>query len=206
MVRACRAPARRLAAAATVVITTAGCVPAVIGATAATVGVAASQERGAMGALSDMETQIAINNALLNHSGRLFANVNVAVNEGRVLLRGSVPTPEDSVEATRIAWTISGVREVINELNVDSMRGFSGFASDNWIATQLRSRLVRDPMIASRNYTIEIYDGVVHLIGIALSEDELRRATWHASVTPGVREVVSHVVLTDDVRRPDPAA
>jgi osmotically-inducible protein OsmY len=183
-----------------------GCGPALLGAGAATVGVAAAQERGAKGALSDVETQVAINNALLNHSTDLFANVNTAVSEGRVLLTGSVANPQDSVDATRLAWTAPGVVEVINELTVDSMRGFQGFASDRWIATQLRTRLVGDAKIASRNYNIEIYDGVVHLIGVALSPDELRRATWHASMTPGVREVVSHVVLVDDVRRPDPAA
>jgi osmotically-inducible protein OsmY len=198
--------AQRLATAAALAASAGGCGPALIGAGAATVGVAAAQERGAKGALSDVETQVAINNALLNHSADLFSNVNIAVSEGRVLLTGSVANPQDSVDATRLAWTAPGVVEVINELTVDSMRGFQGFANDSWIATQLRGRLVGDVKIAARNYNIETYDGVVHLIGVALSQDELRRATWHASMTPGVRKVVSHVVLVDDVRRPDPAA
>lgn len=182
------------------------CAPVVLGAGAATVGVAAAQERGAVGALSDVETQISIGNRLLNESGELFQNVNIAVSEGRVLLTGSVPRPEDSIEATRIAWTAPNVVEVINELTVDADRGLRGFATDRRITTQLRTRLIGDTMIAARNYNIETYGGVVHLIGIALSTDELRRATWHASMVPGVREVVSHVVLVDDVRRPDPAA
>lgn len=188
-----------LAAAALAILS--GCVPALIAGTGAVVGTGVAQERTTRDALDDIETETSINNALLNESGSLFRRVSVEADEGRVLLTGSVPSPQESIRATEIAWAAPGTREVINELEIAERGNASAFAEDLWITTQLRSRLLGDPQIASINYSIEAYDGVVHLIGIARSQAELERATGHAAAVPGVRQVVSHVLLIDDPRR-----
>lgn len=188
-----------MAAAAIVGVT--ACAPALVVGGGAVLGAGVAQERTTADALNDLETETSINNALLNESGSMFRRVSVEADEGRVLLTGSVPTPEQSIRATQIAWAAPGTREVINELEIAERGNASAFAEDLWITTQLRSRLLGDPQIASVNYSIEAYDGVVHLIGIARSGVELERAAGHAAAVPGVRQVVSHVLLVDDPRR-----
>ena len=47
------------------------------------------------------------------------------------------------------------------------------------------------------NFNIETYNGVVYLMGIARSAEELKRAAEEASVVGGVKQVVSYVRVRD---------
>ncbi|MFN3615872.1 MAG: BON domain-containing protein [Rubrimonas sp.] len=161
----------------------------------------AMQERSFRGAFSDVETESTINGHLLNHSGEMFRRVGVDVVEGRVLLSGAVSTHDAKVKAAELAWRAPGTREVINELTVEGEPGLRTYAQDLWITTQLRTRLIGDQNVSSVNYNIETHRGVVHLIGLARSPEELERVTRTAARVPGVREVVSHVLYVNDPRR-----
>jgi osmotically-inducible protein OsmY len=180
---------------------TGACVPVVpiLGAGAAVRGV--SQERTTRAGLSDIETEVTINNHLLSHSGEFFRRVNVEVVEGRALLTGAVSRADHRIEAEKLAWRAPGTREVVNELVIDGDAGFGRYAQDVWITTQLRSRLIADTSVASVNYNIETHRGVVHLIGLSRSDAELQRVTEIAARVPGVTQVVSHVMAIDDPRR-----
>lgn len=125
-----------------------------------------------------------------------FGEVDVQVVDRFVLLTGRVPSEADKAEAERIAWTITTIDEVANELVI---RGFSlgQTVNDQWINSQIRARVVADREIKGVNYNIEVYDGVAYLLGYANSEDELRRAADHASRVKGVKRVVSYVKMRD---------
>ena len=193
------------AAAAALLLALPSCAPAFLAGAAATVGGGVAQERSTRDALDDIETQLAINNALLNESGALFSGVNIGVHEGRVLLTGSAPSPDAARRAVEIARAQRGAREVIDELQATG-RGYSGAASDAWISTQVRTRLVSEAGVDSVDYNIETYDGVVYLLGTTRSRTALARAVSAASKVPGVTRVVSHVLTIDDPRRKKPAA
>ena len=177
-----------------------GCGPMIAGAAAGAVGLGVAQERSTRDALSDLETQVAINNALMNHSGALFRGVQIGVSEGRVLLTGAAPSADDAVAAVEIAHAQSGTREVINELSVEG-RSAEQAARDAWITAELRARLIGEAGLDSVDVNIETYDGVAHLIGVVASRDAIRRAAAAAAGTPGVRRVVSHLLIIDDPRR-----
>jgi len=174
----------------------AGCTPvgvAVGGAAAA--GVAASEERGLQGALDDTEIRLQINHLWLQESEVLFREVNLQVQEGRVLLSGNVPDPETRVAAVRLAWQADGVREVINEIEVADTSSLTDLARDTWIATKLKTRLLLDRDVLSINYSIEVVNGVVYLMGVAQGQAELDRVIGHAKDVSYVRRVVSYVRL-----------
>jgi osmotically-inducible protein OsmY len=132
----------------------------------------------------------------------LFLNVIVKVVEGRVLLTGNVDKPESQIEAVRLAWTVSGVREVINEIKVNDQSSFTNYARDVWISTQIRSRLLFTKDIRSINYSVVTVNQTVYLMGIAQDQIELNRATTVASTTSYVKRVVSYVRLKTDPNRP----
>ncbi|HUF86885.1 MAG TPA: BON domain-containing protein [Thermohalobaculum sp.] len=187
-----------LAAAA---VALAGCAPLAIGAGGGIVAHSVVQERSTMDALNDNVIEFEIAKALLNHSGRLFRNVAVKVVEGRVVLTGSVPRPEDKVAATRIAWETEGVTAVADELTVGGGGGAKGYLRDARMSTMVRLSLLRDAKVRLANYNVETVDGVVYLTGLARSEAELERVVWHARRVDGVKRVVSHVLTIDDPRR-----
>jgi osmotically-inducible protein OsmY len=127
--------------------------------------------------------------------------VNLQVEEGRVLLSGNVRLPEQRVEAVRLAWQAPGVREVINEINVDDTSGLGNYARDTWITTELEATLLLDNAVSSIDYSVETVNQVIYLMGVAQSQAELDRVIGHAKEISYVRRVVSYVLLVDDPRR-----
>lgn len=171
-----------------------GCsAPGVIVGAGATVGVAAAQERTVGQAVDDTTININISSRMLQKDEALFRRVDVTVHQGRVLLTGSVPEPDERVEAVRLAWQVNGVKEILNEIQVNDTSGVLDYAKDTWITTQLRTKILGDREISDINYTIETVNGTVYLLGVAQDETELQRVAGHARNIRGVAKVVSHV-------------
>ena len=182
---------------------TASCDPvtgAVVGA-GAEVGVAAGEERGVGGAITDTKIQTQIDGIYLDKGVDMFRDITVTVQEGRVDLTGKVKKPEEQVEAVRLAWQASGVRQVIDDIQVTDQSGIIDYGRDVRIATTLRADLLFDSKIRNINYSVEVENAVVYLMGIAQDQAELDRVIAHARDVSGVRKVVNNVILKTDASR-----
>lgn len=183
-----------------------GCIPILIGAGAGTGATVVAQDRTVGNAVDDVDIRIAINDQYLRNGnvGDLFRNVTVKVTEGRVLLTGDVDKPDSKIAATDLAWKVQGVKEVMNEIQVNDQTGVLDYAQDSWIANQVRSKLLFEKDLRSVNYNVEVVNQVVYLMGIAENQAELDKATYLASTTSHVKQVISHVILKNDPRRKQP--
>lgn len=177
-----------------------GCVGMVIGA-GATAGVAASEERGLEGATQDARIRVEINEAWFRHNVDMYSKVTLAISEGRVLLTGAVPTEQVREDAVRLTWQVAGVREVYNELLVSESSGVIDGARDLRIQQEIKSRMLFDKQISNINYTVDVTDGTVYLLGIAQSDTELNRVIGHAREVSAVKNVITYVRLKNDPRR-----
>ena len=178
------------------------CTQSVVGSAALTTGKVVAQERTAGQALDDVTTFWHIKHLYLQENANdLLAGVSVEVIEGRVYLTGNVDTPEARVDAVRLAWQPSKVKEVINEININSEKTLKEVVQSRVIGTQVRGKLIAAKGVRSLNYSVEVVDSVVYLMGIAQSAEELDIATNAASTVKGVRKVVSHVRIKDDPAR-----
>jgi osmotically-inducible protein OsmY len=184
------------------VATMQGCVPVAIMGTTAAVGTSMAEERGLKGVVSDTQIRAGINMKWMDYDSRINDNVELTVREGRVLLAGHVPNPQMQIDAVRLAWQVEGVKEVIDETVVGEDGGFSEFASDSWIITQIRSKLLFDQNINSLNYTIKTVKGVVYVMGIAQNQKELNAVLHYARHVGGVKKVVSYVRLKGEASAP----
>ncbi len=173
-----------------------GCVPVVVGGAVAGATVVA-QERSVATAIDDSIIQGDIGRRLLEFDIGVFGKVDIEVVEGKVLLTGNVPDPQNRVDAARIAWRADGVAEVINEIEITDDNTLSNAARDAWITTKLRARIIGDGEIHSVNYTIDTVNGAVYLMGIAQDRAELERVVNHARDIKYVRRVVPHVRVKD---------
>ncbi len=176
-----------------------GCTPVgvVVGGVAAA-GVTIAEERSVESALDDASIKVKILNAFIQESESLFVDVSTIVVEGRVLVTGEVPSDKDRETASALIWPITGVKEVLNELQVSNEGSFNSSAGDTWISTKLKARLLQDLDIKHVNYSIDTVNNVVYLMGIAQNQGELERVYLQARDVSGVRKIVSHVVLKDD--------
>ena len=178
-----------------------GCAGALIGAGAGA-GSAAAQERGLEGALSDTKIRAEINDLWLRRDFDMYRKVDLNILEGRVMLTGVVKTDQARAEAVRLTWQAAGVKEVYNEIEVvPDGEGFAGFSRDTWIQEKLNTKLLLDKEIQSINYVIDVVHGVVYVMGIAQSQEELDRVLAYARDISDVQRVVNHVLVKTDPRR-----
>ena len=178
-----------------------GCVGAV-GGGAAAVGSTAMQDRGLKGAATDNAIALEINHYWFQEGkSTLFSSVTTQIYEGRVLLTGAVSNPDTRAEAVRLAWKASGIREIINEIEVTDEGGVKAYAKDVWAANELRSRLLFAKGINSVNFTVEVVNGVVYILGVYADTAEHDRVLAVARNMSNVKRVVSHAIARDDPRR-----
>jgi len=171
-----------------------GCVAAG-GVAVASVGMAAVQDRTFGRSLDDAAGSSEVKTRLLALDRPAFMRVDVEVAEGQLLLSGTVPTTDHKAMAERIAWSVRSVESVSNQIEVGRNPGMLRSGLDNFITAQVRTKLLSDSSIKGVNYNIETQKGVVYLMGLARSDEELQRAAEAASLVRGVERVVSYVVV-----------
>jgi osmotically-inducible protein OsmY len=167
-----------------------GCMTAALG-TAASVGVYAMQDRTIGEGIDDAAASNQVKLRLMAADGAAFAEVDVEVANGNLLLSGAAPTAEHRQAAETIARSVGTVNNVYNEIFVGQRSGFVRSAQDELITAQIRTRLTASPSVRAININIETFHGNVYLMGTARSEHELQRSAEIASIVSGVRRVVS---------------
>ncbi len=167
-----------------------GCVTA-IAAGAAGVGAMALQDRTLGESLDDSIASNEVKARLLATDAQGFAQVDVEVAAGNLLLSGAAPSDAHKQTAELVARNVRSIHNVYNEIVVGPSRSFGRNASDEWITAQIRTRFTASRNVRSININIETFEGSVYLMGLARTDAELQRAAEIASTTPGVRRVVS---------------
>jgi osmotically-inducible protein OsmY len=180
------APLFVIAAAASV----SGCMTAALG-TAASVGVYAMQDRTIGEGIDDATASNEVKMRLMAADSAAFAEVDVEVAEGNLLLTGAAPTAEHRQAAETIARSVGTIHNVYNEIFVGQRSTLVRSAQDELITAQIRARLTASPSVRAINVNIETFHGNVYLMGTARSDHELQRAAEIASIVPGVQRVVS---------------
>jgi osmotically-inducible protein OsmY len=174
-----------------------GCVAAVAGATVAGVS-AARQERTIGNAIDDARIKTTLDSRLGKESAGLTLAISTTVVEGRVLLAGQVDSPEKRLTATRIAWSVEGVRKVDNDIEVSEYFGWLDRPADLIMRAQLAATLLGDKQIKDVNYTTDVVHGVIYLMGVGQDQVEIDRVVAHAEKINGAKRVENYVVLKDD--------
>lgn len=170
-----------------------GCAPLAVGGAVAGTAAVTSREGGVSKFASDTDIRAQINQLWFHHSLDMMQRLGLTVTHGRVLLTGRASDAQQRLDAVRLAWQADGVTEVINEIQVDNDSGILDSARDSWIGTQIRSKLLFDGGVSSQNYSIDVVNGVVYLMGLSKSQDETDRVLDHARSTPYVQKVVSYI-------------
>ena len=138
-----------------------------------------------------------LKNEYFSNNENIFFQVSVDVIEGRVMLTGIVEQIDERIEATKLAWGIKGVNEVINEIQISNDEGILDYADDLVMKTKINAKLLLEKNILNLNYSVEVVNGIVYLIGIAQNQKELDAVIEISKKTYGVTSVISYVRLKD---------
>src|SRR5947208_2955951 len=158
-------------------------------------GYAAVQERGVNGAVSDLQIETNIESAFAAADPGFNEGITTTVYQGRVLLAGTVATPQMKTHAAELVSRVTGIKTLYDDVELAPPRAAWDATKDAWINAPIRSQLILEFDIPSSNYTIDTQEGLVYLIGSARTPAELQGATRIAQYIPGVKRVVFYVEL-----------
>ena len=154
---------------------------------------ASQTEKGLKVSAKDLQIKTEINHNLFQKDHELFGAVKVSVDNGKVLITGSVPSPQDRIEISKLSWKVGNVREVINEVQVTNKASFTNRAKDLLINKSLQTQLLLDQSINFINFSVDTVNGVVYIFGIARDQTEINRIIKHARNINYVENIVNYM-------------
>jgi len=154
---------------------------------------ASQTEKGLEVSAKDLRIKAKINHNLFQKDHELFGAVKVSVENGKVLLTGSVPTPQDRIEISKLSWKVESVREVINEVQVTNKTSFTNRAKDLLINKTLQTQLLLDQSINFINFSVDTVNGVIYIFGIARDQEEINRIIKHARNINYVENIINYM-------------
>lgn len=161
---------------------------------------AASKEKGLATSINDNLIKTKISNLIFKLDKNLINNTRIFVNNGSVLLTGKVKNPNDKIEFTKLSWTVRGVSEVNNEIQITNTSLIKNIARDIASMGEIRAKIMSDKTINSINYSIDVVNDKVYISGVASNKEEMLLVKNHASSARFVKEVYNYIILNDDKR------
>ena len=174
-----------------------GCSPVgILAGGGATTMVVAEGDRSFGTVVDDATIKINLAAKFLQSKNKIFLNINTSVNDGRVLMTGIVENQEIRIDAVKTVWEISGVKEVINEVEVGNKSTLKEYTNDLWITTQVKSLAAQTVGFRVLSYNFETIKGKVYIAGITSRPEQLQEIISVIETIKGVKEIVNYVTLT----------
>lgn len=118
-------------------------------------------------------------------------NINVEVHRGIVQLAGFVDSTYQRETAGKIAASVKGVREVSNQLVVQtSARSTGRTLDDGVVAGKIKAGLAENAKTSGLRINVEVRHGVALLSGFVIDQEERRDALKVAAAVEGVIDVL----------------
>lgn len=166
-----------------------GCAPVIIagGATAAV----AATDRRTVGAMVDDESIELKARKALNDDNSLGDDIHVNINSvnGVVLLTGEAMTGELRDRVIADVREISGIRRIVNEINVQEPRAFAYITNDSWITSKVKAKLLGTENLPSNQIKVVTENSVVYLMGL-VKRQEGDLAAENTRTVGGIKRVV----------------
>ena len=174
----------------TIVVSTAGSL----------VGNATTSTRGFSGTIEDtyLMSKIVSKITLMKLSN--FSNITVSVNNGKVLLAGNIENQEKRLELIKKVWWIDGVEEVYNELEIGPPISFSEKTEDFIFEAKIEKRLLLEPGIFTNNYSVDVVNGNVYVMGISSDIEEKTKVENFLNNMNDIKKLILLVDIPKNIR------
>lgn len=173
-----------------------GCFAVLVG--GAAVGALAATDRRTLGAQTEDKEIAGKANARLGKAMGEGNHVDVTSYNRKVLLTGEVHDEQAKQLAEQEVRQITGVQDVMNELEIGFTSSVSSRSNDAYITTKVRAALVGERNLNSNAIEINTERGNVYLLGI-VTPTEGQIAAQLASNVGGVQRVVKmYEYISDD--------
>jgi osmotically-inducible protein OsmY len=159
-----------------------------------------SKQKGLGTTINDNIIKTKILNFIFKFDKNLISDTKVFVNNGSVLFTGKIKLPQNKIEITKLAWSVKGVKEVNNELQIIDKSSIKNIARDIASLGEIRARIITDKSINSLNFSIDVVNDKAYISGVAKDKSEMLRVKDHAVSARFVNQVFNYIILDKDTR------
>lgn len=167
-----------------------GCAVAAVGTVLVTTVDIARDRRTVGTYMDDNAVELKIRHALARDS-QMSSGTEIGVTSmnGIVLLTGEVARQEQARRAAGIARGYTEARQVINQLNIGEVAGFSSRSRDTWITTKTKTALMRSRGVRAGRVKVVTRGAIVYMMGL-VTRAEADAAVEAARGVRGVQRIV----------------
>jgi len=144
---------------------------------------------------ADLDLKARIEKQLLADAPSLAEAVDVNVYLGRVMLTGVVSRQSSRRRAVAVVRSVAVDNEVFDDIQVASGEGLGDAAGDFAINKELGVNLLAAEGIASQSFQHRVVNGTAFIMGEAKNPGQVEMARQVALQTPGIQNVVTHIVV-----------
>lgn len=181
------------------------CVPTLIVGSGVVVGGMSLREKGISGFIDDASISAKVRSNLFRkdskwHTG-MANKIGVSVQNGEVLLTGSVDSVEEAMWAEQAVWEVFGVRQVVNQLRIKEPVSWGASMKDSLITTKVKASIMANSGVNFRslNYVVKTVGGIVYIMGISRDRREQNAVLYSAARVKGVKKVVCLARFKEEV-------
>jgi hyperosmotically inducible protein len=167
-------------------------------------GACASRQQTLGQRIDDSTLKRRVGRALLADPQAARLGVDVDVVDAVVYLNGEVDSEQQRIQAGKVAANTVGVKEVVNELQVEDAVPDDEDHTDIGIRSTVGSLLLTDPEVRRFQIDVDVVNGVVLLTGVVEDERAKAAAERVAAGVDGVREVQNNLQVHEDRQGPAP--
>ena len=173
---------------------------AIVSTAGSLVGSASTSSRGLSGTVEDtyLMSKIVSKITLMKLSN--FSDITVSVNNRKVLLAGNIENQEKRLELTKKVWWIDGVEEVYNELEIGPPISFSEKTEDFIFEAKIEKRLLLEPGIFTNNYSVDVVNGNVYVMGISSDIEEKTKVENFLNNMNDIKKLILLVDIPKNIR------
>jgi hyperosmotically inducible protein len=146
--------------------------------------------------VADLEIKTLVADALSKNAGLAECHITTEVNGRTVTLGGTVQTVSQKHTADQVAWQVSGVQGLTDNLSVSNAQAMPESADDK-LARRVEFELYSTKAISLKTVQIHADNGIVTLTGTVLSRAEKLLAEMTAKSVEGVRSVMNSLAVPE---------
>ena len=173
---------------------------AIVSTAGSIVGSASTSTRGFSGTVEDTYLMSKIVSKITFMKLSNFSNITVSVMNGKVLLAGNIDNQEKRLELIKKVWWIDGVKEIYNEVEIGPQISFSEKTEDFIFETKIKNRLLLEPGIYSNNYSVDVVNGNVYIMGISSDIEEKTKIENFLNNMNDIKKLILLVDIPKNIR------
>ena len=159
------------------------------------IGNAGTSSKGIKKSFSDtyLKTKVIAKISLLDIKN--IANISVNVSRGTILYTGYVISAEKRLLIVKKTWEVEGVKKIINELKIDDDVPLSQRTNDFILRSKINTRLLFKSGINSNNFSVDVVDGEVYIIGLADNINEKTEVERFLSGMTDIKKLITIIEI-----------